>query len=81
MVISMSDSELIEYIEQTGHTYESWLSLMRFGQPTLIARSQLAIELVVREAERARSGAPRTHTVADRTVDIMTALGWKISVV
>lgn len=74
----MSNDELIEWIEKSSGTFEQWLSLMKFGAATFEAKPFLAMELIVREAERRRTNDPPNWCIANITVAILERLEWKL---
>lgn len=72
----MEDGELIEWVEKNSGTLQQWISLMQFGKATFEKKPALAMELIVREAERNRCGLPN-WCVADRVCELMRQLGWE----
>lgn len=76
----MEDNEIIEMVEKAAGSVEQWIQLMKFGTPTFQEKPLLAMEMVVREAERARSKSPKAWTTSDRVVDLLKRLDWVIDI-
>lgn len=72
----MHRDELIEWVEKSSGSFDQWLNLMRFGRMALEEQPLLALELIVREAERKRTGSPPNWCVADIVVLILERLKW-----
>lgn len=76
----MEDNEIIEMVEKAAGSLEQWIQLMKFGTPTFQEKPLLAMEMVVREAERNRSKSPKAWTTSDRVVDLLKRLDWVINI-
>ena len=76
----MDDNELIELVEKNSKTLEQWFALMLYGVETFKKKPLLAVELIVREAERRRVNCPQHWTTADVVMELMRRLEWSFSI-
>lgn len=61
-------------------THEQWLSVVRFGMPTLLRSPAVLIEIIVREAvKRGRHNAVKSRVVADDAAEILGELGLRFT--
>lgn len=73
-----SENELIQYFSDHAVSFDQWLLLMKFGKAELLTNPRLAMELIVIEAQRRRSGCPPTWKLSDVVCDLMDRLGWQL---
>ena len=76
----MDDNELIELVERNSQTLEQWFALMLFGIETFKKKPLLALELIVREAQRRRVNCPQHWTTSDVVMELIRRLEWSFSV-
>ena len=75
--MSIEDENFAVALAEKCETHQQWLSVVRFGLPTLVLVNQpLLMELIVREAERqAKNSSVLGRSPADEARVIMAELG------